>query len=211
MLTPWCGETHICVSKLSSIGSDNGLSPGRRQAIIWTNAGILLIRNFGTNCSKMSSKIHINSLKNDNKDVLGKMAYIWSIRLNVLKGTRSRPLVANNDQGCQSRHQAIVHDLTLLLPHYIQCIPAKIYARGWRMLCFAVVMIRIILYIYLCVSSLALGNSISQNVMKSLPHVMWSNSDEYNQIYNRNRLEVVIRLQRPLLLTLCNVTPSLAM
>ena len=25
------------------IGSDNGLSPGRRQAIIWTNAGILLI------------------------------------------------------------------------------------------------------------------------------------------------------------------------
>ena len=34
---------HICVSKLTSIGSDNGLSPDRRQAIIWTNAGILLI------------------------------------------------------------------------------------------------------------------------------------------------------------------------
>ena len=32
---------HICVSKLTIIGSDNGLSPGRRQAIIWTNAGIL--------------------------------------------------------------------------------------------------------------------------------------------------------------------------
>ena len=26
------------------IGSDNGLSPDRRQAIIWTKAGILLIR-----------------------------------------------------------------------------------------------------------------------------------------------------------------------
>ena len=26
--------THICVSKLTIIGSDNGLSPGRRQAII---------------------------------------------------------------------------------------------------------------------------------------------------------------------------------
>ena len=26
--------THICVSKLIIIGSDNGLSPGRRQAII---------------------------------------------------------------------------------------------------------------------------------------------------------------------------------
>ena len=31
--------THICVSNLIFIGSDNGLSPGRRQAIIWTNAG----------------------------------------------------------------------------------------------------------------------------------------------------------------------------
>ena len=35
--------------KLIIIGSDNGLSPGRRQAIIWTNAGILLIGPLGTN------------------------------------------------------------------------------------------------------------------------------------------------------------------
>ena len=42
-LTHWGRVTHICVSKLTIIGSDNGLSPGRRQAIIWTNAGILLI------------------------------------------------------------------------------------------------------------------------------------------------------------------------
>ena len=41
--------THICVSKLTIIGSDNGLSPGRRQAIIWTKAGILLIGFLGTN------------------------------------------------------------------------------------------------------------------------------------------------------------------
>ena len=41
-LTHWGRVTHICVSKLTIIGSDNGLSPGRRQAIIWTNAGILL-------------------------------------------------------------------------------------------------------------------------------------------------------------------------
>ena len=32
--------TQLCVSKLTIIGSDNGLSPGRRQAIIWTSAGI---------------------------------------------------------------------------------------------------------------------------------------------------------------------------
>ena len=40
---------HICISKLTIIGSDNDLSPGRRQAIIWTNAGILLIGPVGTN------------------------------------------------------------------------------------------------------------------------------------------------------------------
>ena len=40
---------HICVGNLTIIGSDNGLSPGRRQAIIWTNAGLLSIGTLGTN------------------------------------------------------------------------------------------------------------------------------------------------------------------
>ena len=42
-LTHWGRVMHICVSKLTIIGSDNGLSPDRRQAIIWAKAGILLI------------------------------------------------------------------------------------------------------------------------------------------------------------------------
>ena len=46
-MTHWDRVTHICVSKLIIIGSDNGLSSSRRQAIIWTNAGILLIGPFG--------------------------------------------------------------------------------------------------------------------------------------------------------------------
>ena len=45
--------THICVSNLTIIGSDNGLSPGRRQAIIWTNAGLLLIGPLETNFSEI--------------------------------------------------------------------------------------------------------------------------------------------------------------
>ena len=49
LLTHWGRVTHICIVKLTIIGSDNGLSPGRRQAIIWTNAGILLIGPLGTN------------------------------------------------------------------------------------------------------------------------------------------------------------------
>ena len=36
-----------------SIGSDNGLAPGRRQAIIWTNAGALSIGLLGTICSEI--------------------------------------------------------------------------------------------------------------------------------------------------------------
>ena len=49
VLTHWGRVTHICVSKITIIGSDNGLSPGRRQVIIWTNVGILLIGPCGTN------------------------------------------------------------------------------------------------------------------------------------------------------------------
>ena len=55
--THWGRVTHTCVSKLTIIASDNGLSPGRRQAIIWTNDGLLWIRTLGTNLSEILSKI----------------------------------------------------------------------------------------------------------------------------------------------------------
>ena len=38
----WGPGAQICVGNLTIIGSENGLSRGRQQAIIWTNAGILL-------------------------------------------------------------------------------------------------------------------------------------------------------------------------
>ena len=49
--------------KLTIIGSDNGLSPTRRQAIIWTNAGILLIGPSGTNFSEIFIGIQTFSVK----------------------------------------------------------------------------------------------------------------------------------------------------
>ena len=52
-LTNWGRVTHICVGNLTIIDSDNGLSPRRRQAIIWTNVGILLIGPLGTNFSEL--------------------------------------------------------------------------------------------------------------------------------------------------------------
>ena len=48
----------ICVGNVTIIGSDNGLSPGRCQAIIWNNAGILFIGPLGTNVSETLIEIH---------------------------------------------------------------------------------------------------------------------------------------------------------
>ena len=49
--------------KLIIIGSDNGLSPTRPQAIIWTTAGILLIGPSGTNFSEIFIGIQTFSVK----------------------------------------------------------------------------------------------------------------------------------------------------
>ena len=71
--------THICVGKLTIIGSDNGLSPARRQAIIWTNAGILLIGPLGTNFNELLNRIQTFSFtKNALENVICEMASISS-------------------------------------------------------------------------------------------------------------------------------------
>ena len=79
LLTHWGRVTHICVGKPAIIGSDNGLSPDRRQAIIWTNAGILLIGPLGTHFSEnfnWNSNIFI--LENALENVVCKMVLILS-------------------------------------------------------------------------------------------------------------------------------------
>ena len=62
-LTHWGRVMHICVSKLAITGSDNGLSPGRRQAVIWTNVDILLIGLLGTKSIEILIEIDAFSLK----------------------------------------------------------------------------------------------------------------------------------------------------
>ena len=49
VLTHWDWVMHICVNKLTI----------RQQPTIWTNAGLLLIWNLGTNLSEILSEIHI--------------------------------------------------------------------------------------------------------------------------------------------------------
>ena len=55
--------TYICISNVTIIGSDNGLSSCRCQAIIWTNAGILSIGPLRTNFNEILIEIHTFSLK----------------------------------------------------------------------------------------------------------------------------------------------------
>ena len=79
-LTHWGRVTHICVNKLAIIVLDNGLSPDRRQAIISTNTGILLIRIPGANFSEM----HIFSFKKMHLKVSSAKWRPFCLGLNVL-------------------------------------------------------------------------------------------------------------------------------
>ena len=79
--------THICVSNRTNIGSDNGLLPVRRQAIIWTNAGILSIGTLGINFSEISIKILKVSLKKMRLKVSSAKWWPFCLGLNVLMCT----------------------------------------------------------------------------------------------------------------------------
>ena len=84
-LTHWGRVTHICVSRLTITGSDNGLSPGQRQAIIWTNAGILLIGPLGTNFSENVIEILAFSFKNMRLKVSSAKWRPFCLGLSVLR------------------------------------------------------------------------------------------------------------------------------
>ena len=78
-------DAFICVSKLNIIGSDNGLSPTRRQAIIWTNAGILLIRPLRTNFSEIFIEFYTFSFKKMHSKMSSGKWRPFCLSLNVLR------------------------------------------------------------------------------------------------------------------------------
>ena len=119
-LTHWGRETHICVGKLAIIGSDDGLSPERRQAIIWTNAGILLIGPLGTNSSEILIEIQTFSLKKIRFKMSSAKCGSFHLGLNVLiayrifsRWTRATPVLWTigglefaSDDSLVTEHQA---------------------------------------------------------------------------------------------------------
>ena len=83
-ITRWGRVAHICVSKLTTVGSDNGLSPGRRQAIIWTNARILLIGPLGTSGSGILIGIQTFSFRKMHLKISSAKWRPFCLDLNVL-------------------------------------------------------------------------------------------------------------------------------
>ena len=98
-LTHWGRETHICVGKLTIIASDNGLSPGRRQAIIWTDAGILLIGPLGTNFNEILIEIHTFLFKKMRLKMSSAKWRSFCLGLNVLK-------IGHQDSNPSNGHQS---------------------------------------------------------------------------------------------------------
>ena len=84
-LIHWGQTMHICVGNLTNIGSDNGLSPGRRQAIIWTNDGILSIGPLRTNISEILIAILTFSFEKMRLKVSSAKRRPFCLGLNVLK------------------------------------------------------------------------------------------------------------------------------
>ena len=105
-LTHWGRATHIWVSKLTIIGSNNGLSPGRCQAIIWTNVGILLIRTSRTNFTEILSKIHTFSFKKMHLKISSAKWRQFCLGLNVLT---PRPFEGSTNMPIHARHKFQIH------------------------------------------------------------------------------------------------------
>ena len=94
-LTHWGRVTHICIGELTIVGSNNGLSPGRRQAIIWTNAVILLIGPLGTNFNEILIEIHIFLFKKMHLKMSSGKWGPFCLGLNVLMKFISKHQVEN--------------------------------------------------------------------------------------------------------------------
>ena len=85
-LTYWGRVAHVCLGNLTIIGSGNGLSPGWRQAINWTNAGILLVGRLGTNFSKILIQLLAFSFKKMRLKVSTAKRRLFCLGINVLTG-----------------------------------------------------------------------------------------------------------------------------
>ena len=91
ILIHWSRVSHICVNNRNIIGSDNDWSPGRRPAVISSNAWIFLIWTPTTNFSEILIESHTSSFKKVHFKISSGKWRPFCPGLNVLKniGTHS--------------------------------------------------------------------------------------------------------------------------
>ena len=112
-LTHWGWVTHKCICNLTIVDSDNSLSRGRRQAIIWINAGILSIRTLGTNFSEILIYIDTFSFKKMYLKMSSGKRRPFSFSLNVLTRPVFSKLQCVPHRSLLIRSYGMSHILTL--------------------------------------------------------------------------------------------------
>ena len=123
--------THKCIGKRTIIGSDNGLSPGRGQAIIWINAGILLIGPWGTNFSEIVIIIQTFSLKKTCLKMSSAKCCPFHLGLNKLTGPPSCLLHPYNHTTTWQTGQNPPHTVAGSIgPILAQCCHVLAYIQG---------------------------------------------------------------------------------
>ena len=157
LLTHWGRVTHICVNKLTIIGSDNGLSPGRRQAIIWTNAGILLIDTLGNKLQwNLNRNLNIFIQENAFENVVWKMAAILS-RPQCVKHVNDRQWKTGRSTGSYMNRYILIEHISILCNYVYRyvCICVDMHARASA---------HMYIYVWVCI--------ITHNLKCMLQHVM---------------------------------------
>ena len=131
-LTHWGRVTHIYVDKLTIIGSDNGLSPEQRQAIIWNQCWNIVNRTLGNKLQwnlNRNSNIFIeeNTFENVICEMLFNSSWPQSVKIS-LKLVHRRPI--NNN------------------PELVQIMT---WSRSGNKPLPEIMMVTLLMYIYICV------------------------------------------------------------
>ena len=117
LLTHWGRVTHICVSKLTIIGSDNGLLPGWQPAIIWPNAGMFLIGPLRTNFSEILIEIPTFLVKKMHLKMSSGKRRPFCLGFNVLMIYATPAMAVNWLSWKHDNDLIIIHHMTWIFLH----------------------------------------------------------------------------------------------